>query len=585
MSPLFLSSLPLFPSVQNIGSHLKPGMKTPLSTALLSALLVSCHFAPAGDAAAGGGAIRVNTIGFLPGAEKRATIAAPPGGAGGIRVVRVADGATAFAAPAGAPVVSGKKDTDETVRVFDFTALDAPGDYRIEIPGGRTSAPFRIAGDVWDEPFAVAMRAFYLWRCGTAVRVRHGGRVFKHGRCHAHDAILDGLHRDAAGGWHDAGDYNKYTVNACFATGLLLKAWEQNTAALAAVNLGIPESRNATPDFLDEIRWELEWLLKMQEPGGGVYHKISERDFRYWGPPDEDASPRYHAGWSTAATAQFAAALAAAARAFRAFDADFADRCQAAAKRAAAVLAAHPEEVRPDQRGFKTGAYELHNTAHRLWAAVELWETTGDAACLRDFETRAARADFDFGGPSWGNVTDLALGAYLLASRRDARDPELVARLEKQLLEMAARIVASAEGNPHGRPLGGEAWFWGGNGGVAAQTHLLHLADRLAAAGRLPADPRRRQAAQHALAFLFGRNYHARSYVTGLGHNPPAHPHDRRGEPAWPGCLVGGAHPTGRDWKDDKDDYAQNEIAINWNAALVHALAPFVTNPKNASAK
>jgi endoglucanase len=537
----------------------------------------------------------VNTIGFLPDAEKRATIAAPLKAAALVRVVRVADGAPAFAAPAGAPVVSGKKDTDETVRVFDFTALTAAGDYRIEIPGVPPSAPFRIAGNVWDEPFAAVMRAFYLWRCGAAVSASHGGRTFGHDRCHAGDARLDLVlaakkkaRLDTTGGWHDAGDYNKYTVNGCFAAGLLLKAWEQNPAALAAVRFlpagarpasPPPPAAAAPPDFLDEIRWELDWLLKMQLPDGRVFHKVSERAFRYWGPPDEDKSPRYLAGWSTAATAAAAAALAHAARVWRPHDAAFAGRCQDAARRAAAALAAHPESVRPDQSAFGTGEYAPGDGPLRLWAAAELWETTGDAGFLRDFERRAAKAKFDFGGPSWDNVTDLALGAYLLATRQDARDPQLVRRLEKELLATAANIAATAESNPHGRPLGGDIWFWGANGNVASQTCLLHLADRIAP------DPRYRQAAQHALGFLFGRNYHARSYVTGLGHNPPAHPHDRRGEPAWPGCLVGGGHPTGRDWKDDKDDYAQNEIAINWNAALACALAPFVSNPNNVSDK
>lgn len=531
-------------------------------------ILAVFHFALAVE---GSAPIRVNSIGFLPGSPKRATIAVPLSDNTALRIVRIADGAIVLSAPVGPTVVSGKKDTDETVRVFDFSALTEPGDYRIELPDGEKSASFRIASDVWNEPLAVTMRAFYLWRCGTAVRYRHDGRTFEHGRCHTDDAILDGARRDATGGWHDAGDYNKYTVNACYAVGMLLKAWEQNSTALAAINLDIPESKNATPDFLGEIRWELEWLLKMQQPDGRVWHKISEHNFNYWGPPENDKSPRYYAGWSTAATATFAAVLANAARVYRAHDAAFSDRCLAAAKRAAAVLAAHPQEVSPEQSAFKTGTYELHNNSHRLWAAVELWETTGDTDALRLFETLAARAEFDFGGPGWGNVTGLALGTYLLASRREARDPELVARLEKQLLETASRIVATAGANAHGRPLGGEIWFWGGNGSVAAQTWLLHLADRIRP------DPRYRQSAQDALAFLFGRNYHARSYVTGLGHNPPQHPHDRRGEPAWPGCLVGGGNPTGRDWKDDKDDYRQNEIAINWNAALVYAIAPFVS--------
>jgi endoglucanase len=64
--------------------------------------------------------------------------------------------------------------------------------------------------------------------------------------------------------------------------------------------------------------------------------------------------------------------------------------------------------------------------------------------------------------------------------------------------------------------------------------------------------------------------------VTGLGANPPKHPHDRRGEPAWPGYLVGGAWPDGRSWVDEMGSYERNEIAINWNAALIYALAAFV---------
>jgi endoglucanase len=84
-----------------------------------------------------------------------------------------------------------------------------------------------------------------------------------------------------------------------------------------------------------------------------------------------------------------------------------------------------------------------------------------------------------------------------------------------------------------------------------------------------------------ALNHLFGRNYYGRSYVTGLGFRPPLHPHDRRDtgdyvENPWPGYLVGGPHPKATDWHDIQKDYYSNEIAINWNAALVYALAPFV---------
>jgi endoglucanase len=84
-----------------------------------------------------------------------------------------------------------------------------------------------------------------------------------------------------------------------------------------------------------------------------------------------------------------------------------------------------------------------------------------------------------------------------------------------------------------------------------------------------------------ALNHVFGRNYYGRSFVTGIGFQPPLHPHDRRSsadkvEDPWPGYLVGGPHPKASDWKDEEGDYRTNEIAINWNAALVYALAAFL---------
>jgi endoglucanase len=93
-----------------------------------------------------------------------------------------------------------------------------------------------------------------------------------------------------------------------------------------------------------------------------------------------------------------------------------------------------------------------------------------------------------------------------------------------------------------------------------------------------------RTTALDALNHLFGRNVHGRSYVTGLGHQPPLHPHDRRSggdevEQPWPGYLVGGPNPTAHDWFDDEKDFRTNEIAINWNGALIYALAMFLAEP------
>ncbi|HVS53302.1 MAG TPA: glycoside hydrolase family 9 protein [Opitutaceae bacterium] len=518
--------------------------------------------------------VRLNTIGFLPAAPKRATIAAT---CDEFRVVRESDGQTVFTGRVGAPVVTAPSDTDETVRIADFTTLSAPGRYRIDVPGVGASAPFAIAGDVWNAPFALVTRGFYLWRCGTAVEADWNGVHFAHAACHLDDGWLDeagGGHvkLGGVGGWHDAGDYNKYVVNAGVSVGLLLAAWEQFRGPLASVSLHLPESGNGTPDLLNEVRWEIEWLLKMQQEDGRVYHKLSALNFNYWGPAEKDPSPRFISPWGSTATADFTAMLAKAARAFREFDPKFADRCLAAAQRSWAFLVAHPENVAADQHAFKTGEYGSADATPRLWAAAEIWVATRDAAALHEFERRAAKVDFSASGPTWPDVHDLALATYLLAANAPERDAALVARLKQNLVARGESIVAMAESNGYGRPLGGnkDSWSWGGNGTVAGQTFILQVANRVQPDARFPA------AAQHALAFLFGRNFHGRSYVTGLGANPPEHPHDRRGEPAWPGYLVGGGWPNGRSWVDEKENYRVNEIAINWNAALTYALGAFV---------
>lgn len=538
--------------------------------------------APA-PAVVSGTLIRLNSIGYLPGSPKRATIGAD---GGEFRVVRIDDGSVAYSGRVGAAITTPESDTDETVRIADFSTLTVPGRYVLEVPGIGRSAPFVIGRDIWNEPCAAVVRAFYYWRCGTAVRGTWRGHTFAHDACHREDGWLDDVggghvRHPSTGGWHDAGDYNKYIVNASMSVAIMLQAFEMNRGALEHLQVGLPESGRGLPDLLAELRWELDWCFTMQLPDGRVYNKLSEHAFHYWGPPDADKSPRYFAPWSSAATADFAATMAAAARTYRPYDGAYADRCLAAAKLSWAYLAAHPENVQADLHAFHTGVYDPQDATHRLWAAVELWETTGDLACLREFERRAGEyPHFDQNGPSSGDARDLAFGTYLLSRQPSARNPVLVAQLARELITTADEIVTTAAASAYGRPMGGAraSWFWGCNGMVAAQTYLLELANRIRP------NPRYRETELDAIGFLFGRNYHGRSYVTGLGANPPEHPHDRRGEPAWPGCLVGGAWPTGRNWVDDFKRYELNEIAINWNAALVFALSEFVTTPAPAAA-
>lgn len=532
-----------------------------IATALL------CGAASAPTAAA----LRLNTLGYLPDAPKQATIAVK---AGDFSIVRVADGQTVFS---GKLISAGSK-SDGPLSLADFSSLTAAGEYRLGVKDLGESPVFRIAADLYRTPLVLVTRAMYLWRCGVAVEGEWQGRRFAHAACHLEDAWLDhvtGRHEKlpSTGGWHDAGDYNKYVVNAGVTLGAMLRAWE-DFPALRKLTLDLPESGGALPDYLAEVKFELDWLLTLQAADGSVYTKVSTERFGPFVAPEEEKTPRYVCPAGTPAAADFVAMLAQGARALRPFDAAYAERCLAAARKTYAYLAAHPKDTPPDQSKFRTGAYGTKDRDDRLWAAAELWETSGDDAVLKDVEARIQDLtpvfDENF---DWSEVKNLGLLTYL-HSQRDGRDPRLVKAVRENLLAVADRIVGKARAHPYARPLG-SLYYWGGNGGVARQTLLLQ------AAHRLTRNRVYRDVALDAINHLFGRNVHARSYVTGLGHHPPLFPHDRRSggdqvDLPWPGYLVGGPHPKAADWFDVESDHRTNEIAINWNAALIYALAGFV---------
>ena len=517
--------------------------------------------------------IRLNTVGYLPDQPKVASVLS---GAGRFEVVRTGDGAAVFAgklAPAALNV-----DTQEQLAAADFSPLTEPGEYVLDVEGAGESAPFRIARDVYEQPFYLVCRGMYLWRCGTAVSAEYQGRIYGHEACHLDDAWSDfvgGGHqrRPSVGGWHDAGDYNKYVVNAGVTVGVMLRAWEDFAPQIQRVSLDLPESHRALPDFLAEVKWELDWLLSMQADDGSAYHKVSTQKFGGFILPEAEHEPRFFVPWSSAATADLVAMTAMASRHYAAYDQAYADKCLQAARKSYEFLRTHPEYHRADQRGFQTGGYEV---ARRGRSPVGGGRVVGCHGRRRD----SGGARVAAGGPvrRGDDRRELGLGQcqesrpadlpFLTAAGRDAT---LVEKVRTSLIAAADQHVAAAAEHGYARPLG-TLYYWGCNGTVARQTLVLE------AARRLTGDARYRAAEVDALNHLLGRNYYGRSFVTGLGVRPPLHPHDRRSgaddvaEP-WPGYLVGGANPKAADWHDVEADYRTNEIAINWNAALIYALA------------
>jgi endoglucanase len=540
-------------------------------------LLLGPLLALAPPAIADASDVRVSSVGYLPSGNKRATIAVS---GTQFAVKRAKDGSLALSGALSPAAYDD--DTSEIVSVADFSALTEEGSFYLEVGTARSSV-FPIAKNAPYEPLRVAMLGFYGWRCNTAVSIRYAGTTFAHDACHMDDAHTDYTggpgRRDGTKGWHDAGDYGKYVTNVGVTVGAMLAAWEQFPAALAKVVLPIPDADPAIPDYLQEIRWELEWLLTMPYgvDDGRVSHKLTAYEFdppEGWGMPEKDTQTRFFVPYSTQATAQLVGTLAKAARVYAPYDAAFAARCLSAAKVSYAWLGTSPGVHNPSQNAFHTGTYVSFDAGDRIWAAAEMWETTGDAGALSDFENKIAEpkvvpvsASFD-----WYDLTTLGSLVYV-RSKRVGRDPTVVATVHDALLSVADAFVKTAGANGYGRALVGKAGYgWGSNGLLARTCTILETAREITGKAEY------HDTCLDQLAWLFGRNTYDRSFVTGVGKDPPMHPHHRPSAndgiaPPWPGLLVGGGGDSGTGWIDDEGNYTVNEVAINWNAALVYALA------------
>lgn len=553
--------------------------------------------------------VKVCQVGYLPRETKFAMVTAPP--TGDVTVRRAGDGSVALTVEPGA--AARDADSGDEIRPVDFSALTEPGAYYLDVPGVGASHAFAIGDDIFARPFRLAMRSFTGQRCGTRVSLAPDFPDYHYEPCHLADAQYHAsTGREGTlpctGGWHDAGDYGRYVVNSGITTGTLLVAYELNEAKLRQLNLDIPESGGAVPDVLAEIRWNLDWMLKMQDPAdGGAWHKATTANFPGMVLPIDDRAPMLIVGTgrepykTTAATAGLAAVAAAAARVYRQFDPAYADRCLSAAERAFAWAKDHPDShFTRNPQGVSTGGYEDREARDELlWAAAELFRTTGKAEYDQYFLAHYGHWTPPLAGNSaqgWPNVRNLGMYAYALAGRPAASaaaagkagpNAEAVGKIRAAALAAADDIVKRIARNGYRMPLGSNEYYWGSNSVVANYAMMLLLANRLAP------EPRREyaDAAQDALHYLLGRNSFNTSFVTQVGSRWAMRPHHRpsagdKNEQPWPGLLVGGPNaqrrrdaatrpvpPPARQWVDDQGDYARNENAVNWNAPLVFLLA------------
>jgi hypothetical protein len=276
---------------------------------------------------------------------------------------------------------------------FDFSALKVWGEYYIYDPANdKRSATFAIHHRVYEDVLKQAARVFYYQRRGTDKPVPYADARWTDGtnfmgplqdtQCQSVSNKVAATQKDLRGGWFDAGDYNKYTTFADAPVSDLLFAYWQNPL-IWPDDWNIPESGNGIPDLLDEVKWELDWLLRMQNANGSVLSKMGVTAFQGTSPPSAEVSPVYYGRESTTATLSASASFGQAARVYLAVgQTNFANVLSNAAVAAYNWAVANPSVIFSNT-GFQsanpevdTANYGYERDRLRMRAAIHLYDLT-----------------------------------------------------------------------------------------------------------------------------------------------------------------------------------------------------------------
>ncbi|MFW5775454.1 MAG: glycoside hydrolase family 9 protein, partial [Chitinivibrionales bacterium] len=468
----------------------------------------------------------------------------------------------------------------------DFTKLDTPGAYRVVIGETGEEAEIVIGENIYGKVYEASIKAFFYQRSWADLKPQHAGKWHRSKgtpdtACIFHaSAGREGV-LDVSGGWYDAGDYGKYIVNGGISVGTMLALYELFPDRMSD-SVNIPQSGNNIADILDEVRYELDWMKKMQDRDGGVFFKVGPLKWDGYVMPSECDSKRFVIGKSTTSSLNFAAVMGMAARVYASVDSSFSKDCIKRAEKAWQWAQDNPEIREPAEQGG-SGAYADSKFEDEFfWAASELYTTTKKEA-YKAFVENSRQITPMTTAANWQNVHNL--GWFTLATHFSAEENQISQSARRQITELADRFLAQMDSIPYRIP--SNSFMWGSN------SEQLNHAIVLAYAHHFTAEERYLDAAIETCDYIFGKNAVGYSFVTGYGSRSSKWPHHRVMaadgiDAPIPGFVVGGPNNGMQDTQDpsihyhhteparaylDKvASYASNEIAINWNAALVFML-------------
>ncbi|WP_407449782.1 glycoside hydrolase family 9 protein [Fibrobacter sp.] len=529
----------------------------------------------------------MNQVGFLTKGQKQMAVVGAEGKeivfktSSGTEVLKVTAPEAQVWIPAG----------DTAASLVDFSEIQTEGKYQAYIDDEPIGHPITIGDKALEEAGKASIKFFYFQRASTALEEEYAG-VYARAAGHLDTAVK---YHPSTGktdteatfngskGWYDAGDYGKYIVNSGISTYTLLQLYQQNKEYYDTLKLNIPESSNDIPDLLDEIRWNLDWMLTMQDDDGGVFHKLTTKQFAGTIMPEKGTAQRFAIGKGIEASWDFAAVVTLASEIYKPYDPEFAQKCIDAAQKARIWALTHPYEIYEQPSDVGTGTYTGSvEWASKLWTNIEMYRVSGDtsvSSIIKSLPISNKKAVLQ----SWQN--NYMLGIFTIAMSPDAFEAEMVDSATSIITTMADNYVKSLDNNGYGVALAKGDFYWGSNG-VAANKGMV-----LIHAYILTKDEKYLNAALSIVDYILGRNPLDKSYLTGYGVNPVMKPHHRPSQAdnidaPVPGMIAGGPNASATDcakkynnpdavarsYYDNSCSYATNEVAINWNAPFAYVI-------------
>ncbi len=391
----------------------------------------------------------------------------------------------------GREVYTGKvenKGYDPSVNAYisyaDFTEFNTEGVYYIQAPSIGRSYAFQIAEEPFENLFTRVFKQYYINRCGLTLSSELAGEA-AHNACHSREAQMKDeamIKLDVSGGWHVDDIGSRDVARGCQAVNTLLLVYELYTDAMGD-DMGIPESDNGIPDVLDEVKYEIDWLLKMQDAkSGAVYASVSSVDNKTAG------YILYIDGITMDATIHFAATLAKFSYLYQSYDREFATQCLKASDRAYRYAENYLADISQEQY---------------FHAAAELYRATGGYQyynVVNSYLEQNAELDLENDFVFWGCVTYLSTKQKVDVALCQSVTQNLIKKGETlSYASRASKLLVAADEKQ------------GSNAG------LLRSMTRLAVVDHIITNHEYATVLENHIHYMLGRNLLAISYLDGEG--------------------------------------------------------------------